>query len=607
MGETAPDPAPSGSEGKTSEAGVAQDLSELEELKTLNRVLIREVSSLEGQHGIVIRAMIRLQGLLCQFARDEIRVAFLRGDFGVIFNSGAFLISLDAIRDILLPRPTSHGGMLSGDDPSIGFVGKLLSKDSSEPKDRLGRWLKVRQSFGAWRSDCNQLMCSEFWIGQSAGPGNVDGFHSKPAHSPVRPSDGNHGSGYVAEALHDRNVQKGSSGPPERASTGYSVRKPKLENNCRVRTSGIDDHSSDTSDDEGVIPAMGGAARNSTVNSLADALGQFGFQREVLSPGKFDSATGYSLGRFLKSYERYFDAKFFGSDQGKAQHLAQFLSGTVKRAYDAMRGGNIKYPKLKEKLLSWYSSEKIDSRQAKLGKFMACQMMRDDSFTIYCIRLEQLAELAFPDNPQDRDRQLCRRFRQTVPPHFIAQLDFAQTTLSIVGDCRMDWVQIKKIAETLDKRVHEQKVDEQYFSEDADLAICLNRYGGMEDPHDYQTRGGRYSPPMPSRVFSKKRDVSFADGRQRSGGSPGRDNTIPSRRAGKSCYWCGRAGHIEKDCWRKTGKCLACGDPDHTVSGCPRRRDTPNSDAVAMRCSRCGGPHLGKDCAAEGAEAQLNC
>ena len=37
-----------------------------------------------------------------------------------------------------------------------------------------------------------------------------------------------------------------------------------------------------------------------------------------------------------------------------------------------------------------------------------------------------------------------------------------------------------------------------------------------------------------------------------------------------NCGYCRKAGHTEKECWKKGGKCLRCGSTKHKISECPR-------------------------------------
>ncbi|XP_027155283.1 uncharacterized protein LOC113755477 [Coffea eugenioides] len=40
-----------------------------------------------------------------------------------------------------------------------------------------------------------------------------------------------------------------------------------------------------------------------------------------------------------------------------------------------------------------------------------------------------------------------------------------------------------------------------------------------------------------------------------------------------TCGYCRRAGHIEKECWKKGGKCLRCDSSEHQIAGCPKMQE----------------------------------
>ena len=62
------------------------------------------------------------------------------------------------------------------------------------------------------------------------------------------------------------------------------------------------------------------------------------------------------------------------------------------------------------------------------------------------------------------------------------------------------------------------------------------------------------------------------------------------------CNWCGRTGHIERNCWRKKGLCCLCGGGCHALTACSKYvlRDPVRS--FSPKCSTCGGGHCGQDC-----------
>nr|XP_027109302.1 uncharacterized protein LOC113729176 [Coffea arabica] len=63
----------------------------------------------------------------------------------------------------------------------------------------------------------------------------------------------------------------------------------------------------------------------------------------------------------------------------------------------------------------------------------------------------------------------------------------------------------------------------------------------------------------------------------------GRSGLTQARRAPSSgsavtpqvtCGYCGKPNHSENDCWRKSGKCLACGSTEHQLANCPNKMKT---------------------------------
>ena len=80
------------------------------------------------------------------------------------------------------------------------------------------------------------------------------------------------------------------------------------------------------------------------------------FQREMVTSPKFDATGSQSLSKYLRSFERYFKAKYDGTQRECAQQLAGFLGGECKEAYDALGGSTKKYGKLKSGMLQWYKS-----------------------------------------------------------------------------------------------------------------------------------------------------------------------------------------------------------------------------------------------------------
>ncbi|XP_027156049.1 uncharacterized protein LOC113756613 [Coffea eugenioides] len=51
-------------------------------------------------------------------------------------------------------------------------------------------------------------------------------------------------------------------------------------------------------------------------------------------------------------------------------------------------------------------------------------------------------------------------------------------------------------------------------------------------------------------------------------GAPSNDSAVTPQ---VTCGYCGKPNHSENDCWRKSGKCLACGSTEYQLANCPSK------------------------------------
>lgn len=356
------------------------------------------------------------------------------------------------------------------------------------------------------------------------------------------------------------------------------------------------DSSSDSDSSDERRPKGHGRSRK---NKLYSVLKRINSHKDVVLPGKYGGKESGSLKYFMKEYEKYFSAKYDGSERQQSQQLEQFLEGPIRRAYDAMEGSKLKYRLLKEKLLDWYRGEKTNVRHRSESDFRKARMMSDDSLRIYALRLECIAGKAFPESKKERQRQLRRKFWKTAPQSFSRAMADSERNLSLLGhQQKLSWKDMLKLAEAEDR--HQKKCRSEYSGDSEEVvneaSVWFSRPGSKED-----TSNVSRVPPINSATVSHSDRAQLKQVRFTESNKGGNSNNPSWEKNSQSrtwstliCNWCGRRGHVENSCWAKAGSCRICGSTSHSKDNCPAY--DPTRSVFSPECSRCGGGHLGRNC-----------
>ena len=306
------------------------------------------------------------------------------------------------------------------------------------------------------------------------------------------------------------------------------------------------------------------------------------YPRDVVPPGLFDGLGSISMRRFLEDYEDYFSFKFDGTSRQQAKHLGEFLTGQAREAFEALDGAHMDYPRLKKKLISWYSGERVSSRQTATVEFDRAVMKPSESLTIFAMRLERLAARAFPDSKKERNRHLSRKFWACSPPTFIKAMTESRRNFAMSsGKKTLTWAAIRRLAETEDR----------YSKMDPD---CLEDVSGGWLGRSDEAKRERAQFPRRVRYVD---ELGGADVVTRASCALNYGASAAERAASldrPTCNWCGRRGHGADNCWERAGLCTLCGSGDHEKYECSRFDDT--KPLFRPVCPKCEGAHLGKYC-----------
>ena len=301
------------------------------------------------------------------------------------------------------------------------------------------------------------------------------------------------------------------------------------------------------------------------------------YPKDVVAPETFDVDSRGSLRNFLSDFERYFSIKFAGNQKDRCRELGRFLVGEVKDAYDAVGGPLLRYTEMKGELLQWYRSQQVGRTYKRRADLAQACMKDGETFKLYCMRLEKLANRAYPHDVSEAAKQLRRRFLRTVPRWFAKSVEKREETQKIMKpNRRITWADIISVAENEDKKKKKKDLMkiETSIEEPVLAKVATTQY---------------YETPQQNRVFNSS---------TKSSPESRRNGNSTNGAGGSQCLYCGRIGHVEGKCLLKlqSGKCFCCGEKGHQYRECSQYKKASSSSTDKLVCSSCKGPHLGMNC-----------
>ena len=343
--------------------------------------------------------------------------------------------------------------------------------------------------------------------------------------------------------------------------------------------------------------------------------------RKVPMQEKFDEQSGQDLRSYVVKFEDYCRCNYRGSKTLWIGELERSLSGKTLEAFKALRAVDDSYREIKSKLLDWYDNSKEVRKKKNRKKFKNAGYTAGDSFYLFAVKLESLFKLAYPRHDVAHSQTLRENYLSAIPKSFRRELK-AQISTYKLNDKRVPWAIIKKCANLKDLEGENDSELEIVESNSNDREIIINV--GQAGDYRENRMAVDQRRPISSRQFTNsnnrfysgqfdsrrgrvgeechreglknlRRDTTQGDTRNRSSrfdssrGEAGEDafdggqdmtrgrivRAVPEniKTLSTKCNYCGRIGHLQRDCRTKSGACFICGQDGHFFRNCARNQN----------------------------------
>ena len=404
-----------------------------------------------------IEYILSCQSLLSQFNSVQVRSDFVNGKFGNSLDPD-ILPKIDELRWTLCPR--WQGGFLDVPGPSVRSariaMEKLLSGSTDLAVLGMDNVLDPF-SFKEWLSIIKKIATSQYWVNTPADQRCAHLDEEKPTAnvSSGKPdlcgTNATKPKFKVDDASRYDPYETSYSGGRTKRSC-YKPKKP-IEEVVLVSSQSSSSESFSSSEGSTCSEFDQHEVRKRSLSGRKD-------NREVVTPPPFEMNGKMPLKDYLLTYEAYFRGKYRGNAYDMCQQLEPFLKGDLLNVYSICGGRQLKYSKMKERLLEYYKKQRIGGKRYWRKEFSSAMPDIEESLDLYGMKLLELAERAFPGSAKECASQLRQKFLENIPHAISAKILDAERAMKATSGGKHKYLKfsaIMQMAKDLQQEVPKQR------------------------------------------------------------------------------------------------------------------------------------------------------
>jgi len=333
------------------------------------------------------------------------------------------------------------------------------------------------------------------------------------------------------------------------------------------------------------------------------------YKPKAVPPRKFNAAKEHNLRTFFKQFERYCQVTYPDQPEDWVIVLGNFLEGSYSDLYDQIIREEISYSAIKDALLQWWDYEAGVRKDKASQEFMLAKRKPGESVNMFALRLEQLANRAYPGVSMRAHDNLRRAFLHNLPAVVEQRIhDYILNHEGATGQ-KMQFDQIVRLANQHCNELSAEQIEEPEV-------ITISQVKTSQQKRDaWSEMVGRYArkPNNSDRAVVESVPTTLPKStNNRSSRSNNHGNGNLSPKTGKNsskflfCTHCGKNNHTLSDCYGYNNVCVYCKQQGHSNIDCPEIKQKRSNQSLqtaqipTLECPYCSAGHLGKDCPSHG-------